>query len=264
MSGTRSVDINADLGEGFGRWRLGADEELMPMLTSANIACGFHAGDPETMLRTIRLAQRHGVRIGAHPGTPDLLGFGRRRMDLSASECHAYVLYQMAALKGMAEACGAELHHVKSHGAMYEMLRDPALAGAMADAIVELAPGARAYFPGPLERHPFTIAAAERGLEVVAEIYPDLQYSDDGSLLVTPLLGDRVKQGTDLDFVRDQVTTFITEGQVMTERGTTIPMEARSICVHGDGPNVLEVTTTIREVLAELGCGLGLEETEGG
>ncbi|MEQ8697091.1 MAG: 5-oxoprolinase subunit PxpA, partial [Bauldia litoralis] len=148
------IDINCDCGESFGNWSMGADEALMPLITTANVACGFHGGDPLVMQRTVADAHRNGVAVGAHPGLPDLVGFGRRRMDISPAEAYAAVVYQVGALKGFLAPLGMTLHHVKPHGALYGMLNDQDdLAAAVAEAIRDTCPSPLLYWPAPVERH---------------------------------------------------------------------------------------------------------------
>ena len=248
----RTVDINADMGESFGNWRLGNDEALSREITTANVACGFHGSDPVTMLRTVRTAHEHGVVIGAHPGLPDLLGFGRRTMDVSGEDIYAYFVYQIGALQGVLAANGLTLHHVKPHGVLPAMLRQSdELAGAAADALVDLG-RPLVYFPSPLDRGAFLLAAKERGLRVVGEIYPDLAYRPDGSLII-----QRHKGLTDLEQAAAQVRRFLESGCVLAEDGSEVPLEAESVCVHGDGPNAVEVAQTVRKAIAESGGEVG-------
>lgn len=244
----RTVDINADLGESFGNWQMGNDEALIPEITSANVACGFHASDPVTMLRTVKIARKHGVAVGAHPGLPDLLGFGRRAMNLSGEDMYAYFVYQVGALKGVLEANGMALHHVKPHGVLPAMLRESEeLAAAAADALVDLG-SPPVYFPAPTDTGAFLLAARERGIRVVGEIYPDLAYAPDGRLIV-----QRRKTLTDLEKAAGQVRRFLAEGCVLAEDGTLVPLEAESVCVHGDGPNAVDVARAVRRGIEESG-----------
>lgn len=247
-SSQTSFDVNCDMGESFGNWTLGADEELMPLITSANVACGFHASDPLTMARTVSLAREHGVAIGAHPGYPDLLGFGRRRMPLDPDEAAAYVSYQVGALRAFTQAAGVELHHVKPHGAFYALLRDESsLAEAVADAIEQLAVG-RFYWPGPAHGVKLCDLLADRGVKVVNEVYPDLTYDASGNVVI-----QRVKRETDLEFVKAQMLRFLSEGLVETEEGATVRIEAQSACIHGDGPNAVAVAQAVREAIEQSG-----------
>jgi UPF0271 protein len=242
------VDLNADMGESFGRWVLGNDEALMPHLTSANIACGFHGGDPNVMRRTVALAIEHGVGIGAHVALPDLLGFGRRRMAVSAEELRDYVLYQTGAMAAFAHAAGARLQHVKPHGALYTMVKDDAeLAQAVADAVAES--GDRVILM--LTGETVATAAARAGVPFVPEGYVDLDYAADGSLVL-----ERVKQLRDPQTMAERAARLVTEGKVTTLDGTDLELEARSICVHGDAPNAPEIAEAIRRALAEAGVEL--------
>jgi len=248
----RTVDINADLGESFGNWRMGNDEELIPLITSANVACGFHASDPVTMLRTVRSAHEHGVAIGAHPGLPDLLGFGRRTMSISGEELYAAFVYQIGALQGVLRANGLTLHHIKPHGVLPAMLRDSEeLGAAAADALVDLG-RPLVYFPAPTDRGAFLLAARDRGLRVAGEIYPDLSYTSDARVVV-----QRQKRATDLDAASAQVKLWLETGRVLTEDGSEITLEAESVCVHGDGPNAPDVARAVRRTIEECGGVVG-------
>jgi len=242
------VDLNADMGESFGRWTLGDDAALMPHLTSANIATGFHGGDPHVMRRTVALALEHGVGIGAHVALPDLLGFGRRRMAVSAAELRDYVLYQAGAMAAFAEAAGGRLQHVKPHGALYTMVQgDPELAQGVADAIAELGGGVILLLAGK------TVADAARaaGVPFVPEGYVDLDYAGDGSLVI-----ERVKQVRDPETMAAKAVRLVTEGRVRTLDGSDLELEARSICVHGDAPNAPEIAAAIRGALEGAGVEL--------
>ncbi len=182
---TRSIDINCDCGESFGNWQLGADDAILPLITTANVACGFHGGDPMVMRRTVEIAASNGVAVGAHPGLPDLVGFGRRKMDISADDAYAMVVYQVGALKAFLEASGMSLHHVKPHGALYVMLHDQEeVAAAVAEAIRDTCPAPLLYWPAPVEMHALPRAARKLGIEVVGEVYFDLGYSDEAKLIV--------------------------------------------------------------------------------
>ncbi len=248
----RAIDINADLGESFGNWPMGNDEVLIPLLTSANVACGFHASDPTTMLQTVQIAKENDVAVGAHPGLPDLLGFGRRVMSISGEDMYGYVVYQVGALQASLAVKGMTLHHVKPHGALYAMLRDSEELGeAAASALVDLG-SPLSYFPAPLERAAFCRAAAAKGLDVVGEIYPDLGYDDEANLVL-----QRSKHHTDPAAAAEMVSRFLDDGHVVSHDGVEIPIEAESICVHGDGPNAAEIASAIRDAVEGAGCTLG-------
>ncbi len=235
------VDLNADMGESFGRWTLGDDAALMPQLTSANIACGFHGGDPVVMRETVQLAIDNGVGIGAHVALPDLLGFGRRRMAVSANELRDYVLYQAGAMSAFAGAAGGTLQHVKPHGALYTMVQtDPELAQAVADAVAEVGDDVILLLAGE------TVAEAARKANVrfVPEGYVDLDYSADGSLVI-----ERVKQLRDPEKTARRTARLVTEGKVETLDGGDLELEAKSVCVHGDAPNAPAIAQAIRREL---------------
>ena len=242
----QTFDINIDCGESFGNWVMGADEALMPHVTTANMACGFHAGDPMIMVETVRLAKRHGVAVGAHPGLPDLRGFGRRVMSLSPEEVYADTLYQVGALSAILQAHGMALHHVKPHGALYSMLSvSEPLGEAFVRAVIELCPRPMIYYPAPAENHAVTRIAADMGIDVVPELYFDLSYDDDGGLILK-----RANEGADLDDTRLRLERFLERGEVLSVNGKAVAMTARSICLHGDGPNAVELARTIGAGLA--------------
>jgi UPF0271 protein len=223
-----SLDLNADLGESFGRWTLGDDAALMPHLTSANIAAGFHGGDPHVLRRTVALAVEDGVGIGAHVGLPDLVGFGRRRMAVSPEEVSDLVLYQAGAVRAFAEAAGAELRHVKPHGALYLMVaEDEELARALCETVAVL--GVALLMPPELAS-----AAEAAGARFVPEGYVDLDYDAEGRLIL-----ERVKQARDPAETAGRAVAFAEEGRV------------ESICIHGDGPNAVELAAAVRAALAE-------------
>ncbi len=248
----RTFDINIDCGESFGNWVMGADEALMPHVTTANVACGFHAGDPVTMMKTVDLARENGVAVGSHPGLPDLMGFGRRVMAISPDELYAYVVYQTGALQAALETRGMALHHVKPHGALYKMLSgDEALGEAFCRAVIDLCPAPMVYFPAPADNHAVTRIAAGMGIDVVPELYFDLPYDDDGTLILK-----RSNEGADLEETRRNLGTFLEAGETRSINGAPVAIEARSICLHGDGPNAVELATTIGGVLKERGYAL--------
>lgn len=239
------VDINADMGESYGRWTLGNDAELMPFLSSANIACGYHGGDPHVMRSTVRLAKKHGVAIGAHVAFPDLLGFGRRRMSISPPELKDYVTYQVGALQAFAAAEGATVEHVKPHGALYVMCsEDDAYAQAVAEAVKELSDGLILLLTG--ER--VAAAASRVGVPFVMEGYIDLDYDAQGSLVL-----ERAKKARDPDDVAARAVTLATEGKVPIRDGGWLPLKARSVCVHGDADNAPVIARTVRERLIKAG-----------
>jgi 5-oxoprolinase (ATP-hydrolysing) subunit A len=247
-----TIDINSDLGESFGNWRMGDDDAVIPEITSANVACGFHASDPVTMIRTVALCKQHGVAVGSHPGLPDLLGFGRRAMRITPDDCYAYVLYQTGALQAVLAAEGMTLHHLKPHGALYSILReDEPLAAAFCEAALALMPQPVVYWPEGRELA-LPRAARERGIRVVMEVYVDMDYGPDGSIQI-----QRTKHATDLGKASAQIRRFLEQGVVLATDGSLLPLEAESICVHGDGPNAVEVIGALRRTIAD--CGHAVE-----
>lgn len=245
--GRASIDINSDLGESFGAYTLGCDEEVLRHISSANVACGFHAGDPHVMRRTVALAGQHGVRVGAHPGLPDLLGFGRRRMAVSAEELHDFCLYQVGALKAFAEAAGQRLQHVKMHGALLEMsLADESLARAMCEAVRSVDPGLIWLTPAGCT----TETARSCGLRVAEEFYADRAYHPDRRLVSRKQSGAVIH---DAALIRGRVALALETGTVRTIEGQTLRMEFDSICVHGDTPGAMEIVRLVRAACADAG-----------
>jgi UPF0271 protein len=235
-----TVLLNCDMGESFGLWRMGDDEQLMPLISMANVACGFHAGDPVVMRDTVALAKQHGVRVGAHPSFPDLQGFGRRAMTMDAGELTASILYQAGALKAFLDAQDMPLTHLKPHGALYgRAAKDEATAHAVADA-AEILGAPVLGMAGTLHETVY----AGRGLEFLAEYYADLDYGDDGSLLIT-----REHAAYDPDEVRERVARVLTEGVAVAQSGREIPMRADCVCVHSDTPGAPELARAVRAAL---------------
>lgn len=244
-----SIDINCDLGESFGNWRMGDDESLYPLVTTASIACGFHAGDPITMRDSVANANAHGVAIGSHPGLPDLLGFGRRAMDISPDDAATYITYQTGALSAFLNEVGVELHHIKPHGAFYAVLQNnPKLAPAAARAIRRFGNDMKVYWPAPYENSAFCNELDRVGVHVCGVLFPDLSYDDSGNLVL-----QRAKHETDISFAVAQVRSMLTKGTLTTESGSDIPVNAESVCVHGDGPNAIAVATAVIDLIDELG-----------
>jgi 5-oxoprolinase (ATP-hydrolysing) subunit A len=242
------IDLNADLGESFGPWPMGQDEALMPSITSANIACGYHAGDPSVMRRTIALAKRSGVAIGAHPGFPDLVGFGRRDIQATPEEIEDFVLYQVSAAAGMAAALGARLQHVKAHGALYNMAaRSRPLADAIARAVAAFDP--RLILFG-LPNSELVRAGQAAGLPVAAEAFADRAYEPDGSLASRRLAGSVIH---DAAVVVTRAVRIVQRQEVMATNGATIPIVADTLCLHGDTPGSAALARQIRVALEEAG-----------
>ena len=253
MSTLESIDINCDCGESFGNWTLGADEALLPLITTANVACGFHGGDPVVMQRTVAIARENGIAVGAHPGLRDLEGFGRRQMRITPDEAYAMVVYQTGALKAFLEAAGMTLHHVKPHGALYAMLNvEDDLAKAVTRAILDTCPAPLLYWPAPVGLHALPKAAKAAGIKVIGEVYFDLGYTDDARLVV-----ERKKTGKNLDDIAERVRRYIRNGEVVSLNGKPIAIDAQSICIHGDGPNAVAVAETVISVLREEGVAAG-------
>ena len=245
----KQMDINCDMGESFGNWHMGDDEGMMPHITTANVACGFHASDPVTMINTVKLAKQHGIAVGSHPGLPDLLGFGRRAMNITAEDAYAYVVYQVGALQASLAVEGMKLHHIKPHGAFYSVLKaNEELAEAVAEGILKLSDAPMLYWPAPTTAA-LPTACKKRGIRVVGEIYPDLQYAADGSLVI-----QRHKHETDVAFAASQVECYVKTGKVQAMDGSLVTLDAESLCIHGDGPNCVEVAVAIQNRLKSLGC----------
>jgi UPF0271 protein len=244
-----SMDINCDLGESFGNWKLGADEALLPSITTASLACGFHGGDPLTMRRAVDAAVGHGVAVGSHPGLPDLLGFGRRVMAVSPEDLHAYVVYQSGALEAFLRPHGQALNHVKPHGALYPMLnRDEDLAAAAVDAMFEVMDQPVLYWPAGSEERALLRVARDRGVRVVREFYPDSRYGSHGETVV-----EREREPVTPDAAETALRRFLQRGEVETIDATTIPLAAECVCVHGDGPTAVAIVDRVVAVLDELG-----------
>lgn len=242
------VDLNSDLGESFGRYTLGMDDKIIPLITSANVACGYHASDPVVMEKTVAMAKAAGIRVGAHPGFPDLMGFGRRNMAVSPAEAKAYVLYQLGALYGFCRAKGVKLQHVKPHGALYNMAaKDYELSKGICEAIYEFDKNliVLALSGGELAH-----AAKDMGLRTALEVFADRAYEEDGTLV------NRRKEGsmiTDENEAIARVVRMIKEKKVTAITGKDIPIQADSVCVHGDGVKALAFVEKIRKTLTEEG-----------
>jgi UPF0271 protein len=247
-----NIDINCDMGESFGAWSMGADPQVMPHITSANIACGAHAGDPAVMRRTVRLARASNVGIGAHPGFADLQGFGRREMAIDPQDVEDTVLAQIGALAAIARAEGATLQHVKAHGALYNMAaRDRRLADAIARAIASF--DATLIMFG-LPNSAMIQAGRAAGLRVAAEGFADRAYQPDGSLTPRSVPGAVID---DADVVVARAVKMVSEGVVLTPDGKAVPLRVDTICVHGDTPGAAGLTRRISEALAAAGVTLG-------
>ncbi|UYW25964.1 LamB/YcsF family protein [Methylorubrum extorquens] len=250
MSAAR-IDLNADLGEGFGPWRMGDDAALLDIVTSANIACGFHAGDPDIMVETVLAAKARGVAIGAHPGFHDLRGFGRNRIQESPTRIERDIAYQIGALQACAALAGARVTHVKSHGALANLSNeDAAIAEALARAVAGVDPDlALVVMPGlPAER------AGERfGLRLVREIYADRAYAEDGTLASRASPGAVIHDASE---AAARVARMVGEGAVFTLGGRRVPVAIDTVCVHGDNPQALAMARAVRAELERAGFSL--------
>lgn len=248
------IDLNADAGESFGHWRLGQDDALFPQLTSVNLACGFHAGDPLVMLESIDRAARLSVAIGAHPGYPDLVGFGRRALAMSSEELCAAVIYQVGALKSMLEANGRHLHHVKTHGALYlQMTRDDMAAKAVAKAVSIVSPEAPLVVLGGPAGAKMRSAALEHGVKVVNEAFPDRSYDAEGYLLPRSHPNALI---LDADLAAQRAVTMAKEGRVAAFGGGVAELDADTLCIHGDNLESVEIARAVRRALESSGVQL--------
>jgi len=242
------VDINSDVGESFGAYSIGHDTGLMKSITSANIAAGFHAGDPSVLRATIRTAKAHGVAVGAHPGFPDMVGFGRRELNVTAREAEDLVLYQVAAVAGVASAEGMRIQHVKPHGALFNMaVRNAELAAAIARAVAAFDPMLLLFgLPGS----EILKAGRSEGLRVAAEVFADRAYEPDGSL------ASRRKPGSvihDAEMVVERAVRMVKDHTVVAIDGSVVPLQADTICVHGDTPGSDDLAASIRAGLERAG-----------
>ena len=251
MSQPIYIDINCDMGESYGRWTLGHDEEVMPNITSANVACGFHGGDPHVMRRTVELAVQHGVAVGAHPGLPDLMGFGRRRMEVSPAELKDIHCYQVGALAAFAQAAGTRLQHVKAHGIQYHMFEENlALGRASAEQVLELDPEL-ILMTMAMTRYDAE-ARKVRGVRVAAEGFADRVYADDGQLVSRKLGKDALV--SDPARAAEQAVRMVIEGKVRTITGKVIEARIQTICIHGDSPGSDKIVAAVREGLVKAGA----------
>ena len=251
MPPTQTIDLNCDMGESFGAWTLGHDAALMPFITSANIACGYHAGDPAVMKQTVRAAIKHNVAIGAHPGLPDLAGFGRREMAISAEEAFDMTVYQLGALAAVVKAEGGQLHHLKPHGALYNMAAtNAALAEAIAEAVYKVQPELVLY---GLAGSELTRAGEKIGLRTAHEVFADRTYQANGTL--TPRRQPDALI-TDADAAIAQVLRMVQGGSVRSQAGTDVAIRADTVCLHGDGAHALEFAQRLSAALRAAGVEL--------
>jgi len=244
----QTIDLNCDMGEAFGNYQMPNDEKLMDYITSANIACGFHAGDYGVMQQTVELAVRKGIAIGAHPGLPDLQGFGRREMKISPAEAYQITMYQIGALQGFVKAAHGRLNHVKPHGALYNMAaKDAALARAIVQAIKDFDPTIILY---ALSGSKMITAAEEAGITTAAEVFADRSYQDDGSLI--PRNQHNAVLNSEVD-VKEQLLLMVKHGIVRTVNGKNVPLLAATVCLHGDGEHALSFAKMVSGALKNEG-----------
>lgn len=245
------IDLNCDLGEAFGNYSFGGDHQIIPLITSANIACGFHAGDENVMYETVKLAKENGVGIGAHPGFHDIQGFGRRNMDLSPDEIYTLVAYQIGALSAFCRIHDVKINHVKPHGALYNMgARDKDIAHAIAQAVYDVDPS---LILVGLSNTLLVSEAEAIGLISANEVFADRRYEENGQL-VSRKESDAVL--TDTDEAIEQVVKMVKENKVIAKTGKEIELKADTICVHGDGAHALEFVSEIRERLTKEGISI--------
>ena len=253
------IDLNSDVGESFGNYKLGLDNEVIPLISSANIACGFHAGDPTVLRRTVALAREHGVAVGAHPGLPDLMGFGRRAMDVSLSEIKDYITYQVGAVQAFAAAEGVKVQHVKPHGALYNMaVQNPAIWETVASVLSELDKDLILFVLGGANKDEMRAMGAQYGIRVALEFFADRAYNPDGSLVSRKTPGAVLK---DHDLAARRVLKMATEGKVTCADGSEIELPADTICVHGDNPAALQLVNKIRQSLTAAGVEIRAPQT---
>lgn len=240
------IDLNCDMGESFGIYKIGNDEEMMKHVNSISVGCGFHAGDPHVMRETVRLAGKYGVAVGAHPGYPDLMGFGRRKMEITPEEAKDYILYQVGALKAFCEAAGLELQHVKPHGEFYQMLwNNDSLAQGVLEAVRSIKP--EPIFLALYNTIPYEVAQS-MGIRVAGELYADLDYYPDGTTFIKKVHGEIDTQAT-----VKKVVKMVLDGKVTASDGKEIEVKGRSICFHGDNPQSPQVAKAVREALEKKG-----------
>ena len=246
----KTIDLNCDMGESYGHWRMGDDAAIMPLITSANIAAGFHGGDPATIRKTVQLARAHGVAIGAHPSLPDLVGFGRRTMKISPQEAYDLVLYQAGAVEAFARAAGAPLHHVKCHGAFYNMAaNDDALSDAIVRAVKDLGNGTLLY---ALSGSRMMAIAAERGVPAIAEVFADRGYENDGTLSPRDAPGGMIEEA---EKSVAQALAMVEQGIVVSRHGARVSVAAGTMCLHGDQPGAVHFAQALRQAFALRGLG---------
>jgi UPF0271 protein len=253
---SRTIDLNSDMGESFGLYRYGADEEVLPHISSANVACGFHAGDPTVMRRTVALAHRHGVAVGAHVGFPDLLGFGRRSLGVKPAQLKDYVTYQIGALQAFLRAEGIPLHHIKPHGALYMMaLEDEALSRAIIEAALEASEGLKIY---TIRGSATDTVARKCGMRSVAEFFADRGYYADGRVKMFDWTLEDA--GGTPDRLGERVVELLQQGTVAALDGGKAMLAAETICVHSDTPGAPQIVQAIRQALRRVDIEVGVPQ----
>lgn len=246
---TRYIDLNCDMGESFGAYTIGMDDQVIEYITSANIACGFHAGDPVVLNRTVGMAAARGVGIGAHPGFPDLMGFGRRNLSCSPDEIYNYVIYQIGAIQAFCAAHGTRLQHVKPHGALYNMAAaDTTVARRIAAAVAAVDRNLLLVALGGQTAPAMTEIGQEMGIRVIFEAFPDRAYTAEGTLVSRHKAGAVIH---DPQQVAARALKMAADGQVVAEDGRILSLQVDTLCVHGDTPDALALVRQIRQVLAD-------------
>lgn len=249
------VDLNCDMGESFGLFRLGHDEEMIRHISSANIACGYHAGDPHVMRKTVEMAKQYGVAIGAHPGFPDLMGFGRRYMTCTPDEIRDYVLYQVGALREFAASIKMEIHHCKPHGALYMMaMQEEKIARAILEGLASVSDRMIVFV---LKDSAMELVARQMGIPVAREVYADREHTKDGSIVLTRT-GPAIQ---DYALIAARVVRMVKEGIVVTPNGEEAEICAETVCIHADTPGAVELIRHIRQAFAE--AGIAVEPVQG-
>lgn len=245
---TLEIDLNCDMGESYGAWNMGQDDAILPFVSAANVACGYHGGDPGTMRKTVRAARALQVAIGAHPSLPDREGFGRRNMRISSQEAYDMVVYQVGALAAVAASQGTRLHHVKAHGALYNMAAaDAALAQALCQAVADVDKSLVLY---GLAGSALITAAESVGLRAASEVFADRAYQDDGSLMPRTQPNAMIEE---VDQAIEQVLRMVRKGEVVTASGKVAAVRADTLCIHGDQPNALVFAKGISQALKQAG-----------
>jgi len=242
------IDLNSDIGESFGAYKIGRDEEIVKYISSANIACGFHAGDPNVMAKTVKYCKEYNVAVGAHPGFPDLLGFGRRNMDVSPEEVKNYLIYQIGALKAFAESQGLKLQHVKAHGALYNMAaKDAKLAAAIVEAIGLVDEDLICVGLGNSE---LEYQSNKKGIKYAIEFFADRNYNPDGTLVPRSAANAVIH---DEDEACRRILKMVKEGKVVAVDGSEVEVKAKTVCIHGDNPKAVDFANKLSQLFKENG-----------